>query len=307
MKVAILGVAHVHVHAYLHHLGSNLHGIYDCDPRIGMPLAEKYNVPFFDNPEALVAESEAAVICSETVHHETLIALCVQANVPILCEKPIAMDRASGERINQMVNGHPFMAALPCRFSPMWSRILQRVQAGEIGEILSITATNHGKCPGGWFVEKELGGGTILDHTVHCADLINQLGLGTPVGVKTHANNLFQAKGVEDAAMSTYDLPNGKFVTLDSSWSRPAAYPVWGDLTLTIVGDKGVIEADLYAQSIGVTDDRPRGAGYGSNLELALIEDFLGGAPYKTSLEDGLRADSWAWLAIESLTASSNV
>ena len=306
MKVAILGVAHVHVHAYLYHLGSNLYGIFDHDPKAGQVLAEKHNVPFFAEATTLIRGADAAAICSETIHHEELIRLCVEASIPILCEKPIALDRATGERIRQMVKDHPFMAALPCRFSPMWSRIQQRIAAGEIGEILSITATNHGKCPGGWFMDKDLGGGTILDHSVHCADVINQLGLGEPVQARAHANNMFQGKSVEDAAMTTYDFTGGQFVTLDSSWSRPPAYPVWGDLTLNIVGDKGVIEADLYAQSIGLTQESGRGMGYSSNLERALTEDFLSGPPYKTTLEDGLKADAWAWLALESLTASSN-
>lgn len=305
MKVAILGVAHVHVHSYLHHLGESLFGIYDADVIQGALLADRAGVPFFEDLDELVAQAEAAVICSETVQHEAIIAKCVQANLPILCEKPIGMNRETGERIKQMVRGHPFVAALPCRFSPAWGRTLQRIRAGEVGDIVSICATNHGKCPGGWFMEAEAGGGTILDHTVHVADLINQLGLGQPSTAQTFKNNLFQGKEVEDAAMMTFDYPNGQFVTLDASWSRPPAHPTWGDLTLNIVGDKGVIEVDLYAQAIGISNGEVIGRSYGSNLERAMIEDFVSGSRHGATLDDGLKADEWAWLAQESLTSSS--
>ncbi len=301
MKVAILGAAHVHVNAYLTHLGEDLYGVYDHDPGRGNLIAKKFGVPFYDSAQSLMGGADAAIICSETIHHEELIAICVQAGAPILCEKPIAMDRRTGERIHQLVKSHPFMTALPCRYSPMWNRVKQRVQSGEIGDILGVAATNHGKCPGGWFMIEELGGGAILDHTVHCADLINQLGFGSPVAVQVSHTNKFHSTEVEDAAMATFDFPQGKFVTLDSSWSRPASYPTWGDLTLNIVGDLGVIEADLFAQSINLTQGQCSLSSYSSNLEKALLADFLSGPPYMTGIDDGLRADAWAWLALESL------
>ena len=38
---------------------------------------------------------------------------------------------------------------------------------GEIGQIQAVCATNHGRCPFDWFVEKELsGGGAMIDHVV---------------------------------------------------------------------------------------------------------------------------------------------
>ena len=36
---------------------------------------------------------------------------------------------------------------------------MAKIKSGEIGEVLAVCATNHGKCPGGWFTDKSKSGG----------------------------------------------------------------------------------------------------------------------------------------------------
>ena len=47
------------------------------------------------------------------------------------------------------------------------------VRAGVVGAPLAVMATNPGRYPGGWFGDPALaGGGAVMDHTVHVADLL---------------------------------------------------------------------------------------------------------------------------------------
>src|SRR5207237_7741980 len=150
---------------------------------------------------------------------------------------------------------------------------------GEIEKIEGICATNRGKCPFGWFVEKEKsGGGSMIDHVVHVADLLRVL-LGEEVAtVQAQTGNNMYGKEWEDTAMLTLEFPSGIFATIDSSWSRPQSFKTWGDVTMNVVGEQGVIELNMFGQEIDRYVDGQvthTVAGYGSNLDAALIGDFV--------------------------------
>lgn len=304
----MLGVAHVHAGSYASALGNQLCGVFDDVPVRAEAFASKWHTVSCSSAVDAATNCDAVVICSETSRHLELIGLASGLGKPILCEKPIAITRDEGERIRAVVKDNIFMTAFPCRFAPAWDRVLQRVQGGEIGEIVSISATNHGRCAGGWFLEKDKGGGAILDHVVHVADLIRSLMDEEPIKASAATGKGMHQTEVEDIAMITYDLPNGCFVTVDSSWSRPHAYRTWGDVTLNIVGQNGLIEVDLFAQEIDVYQEEPqahRVAGYGSHLDGLMLREFLNAVQHgrtpKVTLEDGLAANAWAWMALDSM------
>ena len=43
-----------------------------------------------------------------------------------------------------------------------------------------------------------------------------------------------------------FRLSNGVPVSLDTSWSRPSNWPIWGGVTLDVIGEKGVLFANAY-------------------------------------------------------------
>ena len=80
----------------------------------------------------------------------------------------------------------------------------------------------------------------------------------------------------EDTAMLTLDFPSGVFATLDSSWSRPKTYKTWGDVTIKVTGDAGVIEMDMFSQNMDVFTDQGHGlAGFGSDLDASMVAAFI--------------------------------
>lgn len=322
LRVGLVSAAHVHTPSYAHHFAVNprteVVGVWDDDAERGKRFADERNLTFFANLDDLLASSDAVAISSENVKHDDHIEQCANAKKHILCEKPVVVKREDFDRVRNVVNanGIKFMTAFPCRFSPAWQAIKARVQKGEIGKIKAINATNRGTCPGLWFTDPELsGGGAMIDHVVHVADLLKDLFGEEPSSVYAQTGNNVYGRESDDTAMVTLEYPNGAFVTLDSSWSRPASFKTWGDVTMKIVGESGVLNLDLFGQGIDVyrNDAKVSHAsfGYGSDLDGSMVEAFvcacLDDAPIPVTLEDGLAAVSVPLRAYESVTSKQPV
>ena len=62
---------------------------------------------------------------------------------------------------------------IPVRYNATVVRAKQMVDEGKLGRILAMKGTNRGRNPGGWFIDPKLsGGGAVMDHTVHVADIM---------------------------------------------------------------------------------------------------------------------------------------
>lgn len=287
VRIGFLGVAHMHAYGYgdaLFHLRPRVDkhvGVWDEDPiRAGKFGNARRSVTYKD-AEALLADVDAVIITSENTKHAEYAEMAAKAGKHILCEKPLATNEEDGKRMIERAEraGVMLMTAFPCRYSPAFQKLLLRRDAGDIGDIVAVCATNRGRCPFDWFVEKDKsGGGAMIDHTVHVADLLRVLLKSEPKRVMAQTGNNMYGKDWEDTAMLTIEFENGVFASLDSSWSRPKSYKTWGDVTMNVVGEKGVIELDMFGQNIDLHQDssmKHTVAWYGSDLDRALVSDFI--------------------------------
>lgn len=301
IRVGVLSAAHVHAPSFVACLQADsraeVAGVWDDDAARGRAFAEARGLSFFEDASQLLADCDAAVICSENMKHAAHIEMAADAGRHILCEKPLAPTFDAAAAIEAVVSraGVVFMTAFPCPFSPTFQKMKASVDSGEIGQVLALNTTNRGQCPMGWFVDaSQSGGGAMIDHVVHVADLLRRLLGADPVSVFAQTGSNMYGQGWDDIAKLTISFPAGVFATLDSSWSRPKSYKTWGDVTLKVVGSKGLIEADLFGQGLDWTTDRHAMAGSGSNLDALMVGEFLRaveeGREPLTSLHDGLMA-----------------
>jgi predicted dehydrogenase len=315
VKLGMMSFAHLHAHAYAsaikNSLNAELVGIADHDPERARQAAAQYGTRAFDSYEALLAaDIDAVVIASENIRHVELTRMAAAAGRHVLCEKPLATNSADGLVMIEACRnaGVQLMTAFPCRFSPAMIRLKEAVDAGKIGNVLAIRGTNRGRCPFSWFVEPSLsGGGAVIDHTVHVTDLMRWL-LGSEVKeVYAEISNGMYHKDFDDIGFLTMEFENGVFATLDTSWTRPNSFPTWGDVTLAVTGDKGVLSLDMFAQNLVLYSDKTGGTTWqpwGSNIDDLMIESFVhsvaSGEPVPITGEDGLRAAQVALAAYES-------
>ena len=306
-RIGIFSLAHMHGLSYASVLQNSsdaaLVGISDPDTERGMAMAAQFGTTFYASEAALLDQNlDGVVVTSENIHHRRLVERAAGAGVrAVLCEKPLATttDDARAMIAACAASSTKLATAFPCRYSPAFQSLRAQVSAGLLGEVLALRGTNHGKMPGGWFVDKALsGGGAVIDHTVHVADL-NRVLLGREaVEVYAEIGNGFYHETWEDTGFLTIGYDGGVFATLDTSWSRPKTYPTWGDVTLQVVGTEGVLDLDMFAQNLISYDDnagRVLWEHWGSGTDAGLVADFLKlargePAPNLATGEDGLRA-----------------
>ncbi len=302
LRVGFVTAAHVHtgglLYGFRQNSDSEVIGLWDNDENRGKDFCKEQGLKQFDTLDSLLDACDAVVICSENKHHAKQIAAAAAKGKHILCEKPLVTNDAEAEEVINALKGTKvkIMTALPVRYAPVFTRLRERIAGGEIGAIKAICATNHGMNPGGWFNDPELaGGGALMDHSVHVADLLWLLLKELPSKVEAQIGHNIENMAVDDCAMLTLDYPSGVFVTLDASWSRPKSFKTWGDVTLNVVGEKGVIEVDIFGQQIQVYSlgaQTHKVADYGSDMGQLLVDDFVGcileNRPSPIPLEDGI-------------------
>jgi predicted dehydrogenase len=307
IRIGMLSFAHQHAYGYASCLGQircvELVGIWDDDATRGEGAAARFATGFFADVDALLEKKlDGVIICAENARHRTLTELAAPRTQHILCEKPLATTLSDAQAMIDTcaARGAKLQTAFPVRFSPPVQRLKELLDEDTVGRVYSVKTTNHGSVQSGWFIDKSLsGGGAVIDHTVHVIDLLRWF-WGTEVTevyAEVGYSLLHRDLGIDDAGLLSFQLANGAYGTLDTSWSRPASYPTWGDVKLEVLGEKGIIRVDALRQHVAVySEDSGKGrwVGWGSNMDLGLVKDFIdmivtGREPSITG-HDGLKA-----------------
>ncbi|MCL7416559.1 MAG: Gfo/Idh/MocA family oxidoreductase, partial [Halalkalicoccus sp.] len=272
------------------------------DPERGRETAERHGIEFFEDIDALLERIDAGVICSPNVDHGDWIDRAADAGVDLLCEKPLAttVDNARAIVDRWLDSDIRIGLAMPLRFCEPARRAKETLEAGEIGSVRSISGTNRGSMPGGWFVEPELsGGGAVMDHTVHIVDLVYHLTGEEVTQVYAEVDTRFHDIPVDDVNVLSMELADGTPFLLDGSWSKPDSWHTWGDATVELTGSGGTVAVDYTDQSIVHTLASGPDAGvnhvfHGANTTEALIGDFVNAVRNDrepmTTPDDGLKA-----------------
>jgi predicted dehydrogenase len=296
LKVAVMSFAHVHAWSYLSHLlrAENVE-VLSSDPGgvaaegelpRGAEFAALLGAPYVDSYEELFAWGpDAVVICAENSRHLEAARIAAAAGAHILCEKPLATSSADAEEIARLAEeaGVLLMTAFPIRFTTAFAELSARVRGGDVGEVLGVLGTNNGKIPAGdrrWFTDPEFsGGGALVDHVVHCADLLDALLGEEPEWVRAVGNGILHADlglPVETGGFVTVGYPSGVFATIDCSWSQPQNAAVWGDVTLQVSGTAGSLSMSAMSRSVsGTTADGEVWLPFGADFDGAMIDHFL--------------------------------
>jgi predicted dehydrogenase len=230
-------------------------------------------------------------VCSENSRHRELTELAAAAEAHVLCEKPMATTVADGEAMVAAcaAAGVHLMVAYPVRFSRQF-RALQATQPA-LGRVLAVAGANNGKLPTAraWFADPVLaGGGAVMDHTVHLADLLDVLldGAGAE-SVHAVANRMINGTAaVETGGLVSISYPGGVIATIDCSWSLPKHYPTWGGLTMRVIGEGGIADMDAFGQAVHGFQESTRGplrVDFGTGGDEAMLEEFV------SAIRDGRR------------------
>jgi len=306
LRIGLISFAHMHGWSYGRAFsslpGTEVVAVCDEDAARANEAGRKLSVPSVhtDVERMLRAvDLDAVIICSENANHARHAVAAAEAGCHVLCEKPLAT--APDEAVRMVTAAREakvqLMTAFPCRFHPAARRTHDAIRADAVGTVLAVNGTNHGKNPGGWFVDPVLsGGGAIADHTVHVVDLLRWMTGQEVTEVYAEATKFDETLPCEDGGILS--LAFDDFVaTLDCSWSNPPSNPVWGDVTLEVIGGAGTLSMNLFGQEMTVVTERDRRVAYenwGDDMDRGLVREFVTAvtenrAPAVTGV-DGLRA-----------------
>ncbi|MBR2566335.1 MAG: Gfo/Idh/MocA family oxidoreductase [Paenibacillus sp.] len=323
LRIGMISFAHSHAFSYYRELAKIPHAevvaIADDNRERVKSLLEQAHLSYYENYRDMLQlpDIDAVIICSENVNHASMVMESARAGKHILCEKPLGVSMDEMKIMIELCSkyGVELMTAFPCRYLPAVMETKRALVRGDIGQVVAVKGYNRGTAPTGWFVEPGLsGGGAILDHTVHIADLLRWLFNTEPLAVYAEQGQIRGDLEVEDSGMVHIEFDQGMMALIDTSWSRNRSYPFWGDVKLDIIGTEGVIHMDAFAQTNEVYSDlevKSRWSYWGERMNYYMLEDFVDAINAKRVVpvtgEDGLRATSIALAAYESIKSKGKV
>lgn len=315
VKIGVISFEHMHGLSYARALssieGAELAGIADADEDRGRRMAAVFNTEYYrDYHDLLDTEAEGVIICTNNRQHREVAVAAASCGKHVLVEKPFAVSAADAYEMVKAATVHHIrlMNAFPMRFNQNVLEAKRLIEEGSIGEILCMTGINHGKIPSGWFLDPSLsGGGAIMDHTVHLADVMRWFTGSEYRSVYCESGELIHNKGIEDCGIVNVQFENGVFATIDCSWAHHRNYPIWPQVDVEIVGTKGVLNLKAFGQveriydtEAGIIED----AVWSGSGDEGMIAEFAevcstGKAPVASG-EDGAKALEVALAAYES-------
>ncbi len=316
VRIAILSFAHLHAHGYALCVKASpdaeLVVIADEDQERGEAMASLYGVPWAADYREVVKRDDidAVIICSENIHHKAMTIAAAEAGKHVLCEKPIATSVADATAMIAACAEHgvKLQTAFPVRFNAATVALKDAIKGGRIGAPLVIAARNPGTCPQGWFVQPALsGGGAVIDHTVHVADVLRWMFDAEFDEVYAEIDTRIYDFDADDTGLLMLRMSNGVTVSLDTSWSRPVNNPIWGGVEIEVIGETGVLSLNAFDNNIELIEiNGPSNSRVPVEIsgDPEMINAFIDAVKNDTEIlvtgVDGLRAMEVALAAYES-------
>ena len=188
-RIGVIGLGQriAHVLAAMQEMDWKLELAGYVDPApVGAPILERAGIALgqaFATPADLIAAGPYDLLMIGTPNHLHFehINLALDAGWPIFAEKPIV--RTAGETLalaGRLAKGDapPLFIGLVMRSMPIVREVIARVARGDLGEVVSIDATEHlapehgGYLARNWRRRAEWGGSYFLDQVVHDFDIL---------------------------------------------------------------------------------------------------------------------------------------
>jgi predicted dehydrogenase len=185
-------------------------------------FARQFHVPRrHTSYDTLANDPDVDAIYIATPHscHQENTLLCLNANKPVLCEKPFTINAAQAAEVIATARNKKLlvMEAMWTRFFPLMFRLREMLAAGVIGEI-KLVAADFGfraELPAeSRLFNPAMGGGALLDVGVYPVSLASMI-LGAPLRLTSTAE--LGATGVDEQAAMICGYSNGALATLYTS------------------------------------------------------------------------------------------
>jgi predicted dehydrogenase len=184
--------------------------------------------PFYTSLETMLNEAglDGVFVCTSTDSHLPLVRQCLERDIGVFVEKPLAESLAKAQRMVELLDKRRVTHAVGYTYGyvPIFQRARQLLDEQLIGPPIrfrsSIYLSQVMKRLKGWLYEPERsGGGVVVNVASHVLFLLVQF-FGKARRVYARTAQVHSAQ-VEDCVSAIFEFPGGLVGTLDASWSAP--------------------------------------------------------------------------------------
>lgn len=188
--------------------------------------------------DALAADAlDGVLVATPGFLHEAVLLPCLEAGLPILCEKPLTPDPESSWRVleaEQATGRHLIQVGFMRRFDPEYRQLRELVDSQEAGELLMLRCAHRNPSVPEAYQQESL----INDSVVHEFDVVPWLADSPIVSleVKHARRNRLTPERLKEPILVLMELANGTLVDLEMNVSIQFGYQV----TTEAVFDSGI-------------------------------------------------------------------
>jgi predicted dehydrogenase len=249
-RLALLGAAHIHTPNFAKTLASRadhaVSAVWDHDGARATRTADSLSARATTDLAAALEGVDAAIVCSETRHHERLVGEICELRLPLFVEKPLGTGADDAARMASRIEaaGVAFQTGFFMRSHPAHRYLKGAIADGTFGRITHVRHSNcHAGAIHGWFDREwrwmadpaEAGVGAFGDLGAHSLDLLVWL-LGPIASVVATLDGGTRRYGdCDELGECLLRFTNGAIGSVVAGWVN-VANPV----TLVVSGTEGL-------------------------------------------------------------------
>ena len=284
------GMAHMHASCYTANPNACVVGVYDKRPEAAAEMAAANGATAYASFAEMLdaARPDVVDVCVPTPWHVDYVVAAAEAGLKgIVVEKPMGRSVADCERMAAAcaASGTPLFVAHVLRFFPEFAEAKRQVDAGAVGNVVTVRTRRGGSFPRAWenwYGKPDWSGGVILDLVIHDLDWLRwTFGDVERVFAKGISPKLPPDSEVtSDYALITLKFKSGLIGHVEATWADPGGFKVGFE----IAGDAGLLESN-FNQPAGVPFMAALQRGAEAGAAVAVPESPTAVNPYYAELD----------------------
>ncbi|WP_374575164.1 Gfo/Idh/MocA family protein [Phenylobacterium sp.] len=234
-RIGVIGLGQriAHVLAAMQEVGWSLEVAAHVDPApVGAPIMAEAGIGMGEavaDPAALFAQGpfDLVMIGSPNHLHFEHLNLAMDAGWPIFAEKPIVRTEEETYALARRLSAGgapPLFIGLVMRSMSIVREVIKRVDSGELGEVVSIDATEHlppehgGYLARNWRRKQIWGGSYLLDKVCHDFDIFGRIAGARPARIASFGGRRIFVS-TRTNVPKTYSTGEAAYALRDAGWA----------------------------------------------------------------------------------------
>jgi predicted dehydrogenase len=225
---------------------------------------------------------DVVYVCLANHQHAEWAIRALEAGKHVLCEKPLAVDRAQAESMARAAASADrlLVEAVWCRWHPRFQRLAALASGGALGELVAIDSafTFPADLTGNYRADPAYGGGALLDVGGYQVHGWLAMASGAVDAIRAHADRdssgidltttieAVMAGRMQVSAIASFALPEQQHLTVEGSDATArmgvgSAFTTWREPSTLNVGDavEQFAPVDAYQLMVEAVSDRVAG------------------------------------------------